>query len=232
MLEVTHDGTTVKVEFTGSALGLFGRYLLASVLSLFVIPAPWMIVWLNRWMVGKLHLSDGSQVAFTGKAKDVWFPVIMTMVLALVGQLAGSVNGEQEEFAAFALFLPLLLLPLNYYFALVIARWFFGNLQPGCGTKVSFTGKYLPYLGWNLLLQISIFSIIGWAWVSVGMLNWWCRNIHGEGHIVEFHGNGWNVLWRTLVFTLSCLFIIPIPWTVLWLVRWYTSNITISKVSA
>jgi len=217
MNEVTQDGNVVRVEFTGSALGLFGRSLLMGLLSALVIPAPWMAVWFYRWSVSKVRLSDNTQVSFAGQGNDIWFPIMAIMAMSLVGH--------------FVPFLPLLLIPVNCYLYLIIARWFWKNVQPSCGTQAAFVGKYLPYLGWTLLTMVSIYTIIGWAWVNVAFIRWFFRNIQGNNHIVEFHGNGWNVLWRTIAFVLSCVIIIPIPWTALWLVKWYMANISIRKVA-
>jgi hypothetical protein len=205
----------VRVEFVASPLGLFGRSLLMVIGSVLVIPAPWLAVWFYRWCIEKVKLSDKTEISFSGEWSQIWFPIMAMMALSLVGQ--------------FVPFLPLLLIPVNCYFGLIIARWFWKNVVPSCGTKVSFVGTYFPLLGWLLLLLISLITIVGWAWVSVGMIKWTCRNIKGDNHVVEFLGNGWNVLWRTLVFALSCIVIIPIPWTALWLIKWYMSNISIRK---
>ena len=118
---------------------------------------------------------------------------------------------------------------VQLYLGLIIARWFWKNVVPSCGTKVTFVGTYFQCLGWYLLFIISFITIIGWAWSNVGMIKWFCQNIKGDNHIVEFHGNGWNVLWRSIVFVLSCIVIIPIPWTTMWLIKWYMSNISIKK---
>ena len=224
MNTVEQGNEKVRLEFVASPLGLIGRVLLMSIVSVLVIPAPWMAVWFYRWCIGKVRLSDNTQVSFSGEGNQIWFPMMATIVLSLVPQLVGRLVGPFESF----LFL-FLLIPLNCYLGLIIARWFWRNVVPSCGTTVSFVGKYLPFLGWSLLLQVSVFTIVGWAWVFVGMIRWFCRNIDGDHHIVEFSGNGWNVLWRTVVFALSGIVIIPIPWTALWLVKWYMSNISIRK---
>jgi hypothetical protein len=35
-----------------------------------------------------------------------------------------------------------------------------------------------------------------------------------------FTGTGLELLWRTIVFGLGCLFIIPIPWLLRWYFAW------------
>jgi hypothetical protein len=206
----------VHVELIASPLGLFGRGLLMGVLSVLVIPAPWAAVRFYRWCIENVRLSDKTELSFSGDGSQIWFPMMATMALLLTGQ-------------HFFPYLPVLLIPMNCYLGLIIVKWFWRNVVPSCGTKISFVGTYFPLLGWSLLLLISFITIVGWAWVSVGMIRWACRNIQGDNHAVEFLGNGWNVLWRTLVFALSCIVIIPIPWTALWLIKWYMSNVSIQK---
>jgi hypothetical protein len=36
-----------------------------------------------------------------------------------------------------------------------------------------------------------------------------------------------SVLWRFIVFFLSCLVIIPIPWTFHWITRWFISQLAL-----
>ena len=156
----------VHVEFIASPLGLFGRGLLMGLLSVLVIPAPWAAVRFYRWCIENIRLSDKTELSFSGHGSQIWFPMMATMALLLMGQY-------------FFPYLPLLLIPMNCYLALNIAKWFWRNVVPSCGTKVSFVGKYFPLLGWSLLLLISFITIVGWAWVSVGMIRWACRNIQG-----------------------------------------------------
>ncbi|NTW51820.1 MAG: DUF898 domain-containing protein [Chlorobiaceae bacterium] len=221
---ITQTDAPVRVEFMGHALGLFGRILLAGLLSFLVIPAPWLAVWLNRWIVGNFRVSDGTKVAFTGQAGDIWFPIMAVQVLSLVGQSTGRTHGGADGHVSF---IPFLLIPVSCFFSLLIVRWFWKNIQTDNGTKMSFEGKYLPYLGWTLFISVSVLTIIGWAWVLVAQMKWYCRNIKGDGFTVDFQGDGWNVLWRTFVFAISCILIIPIPWTSLWLMKWYLANITV-----
>ncbi len=222
MITVEQENMKVCVEFTASPLEFFGRCLLTGIVSILVIPAPWMMVWFYRWCIGKIKLSDKTEVSFSGDASQIWLPIIVNSALPLIGQF--KIFSPQ-----ITLFLPFLLIPVQLYLGLIIARWFWKNVVPSCGTKVTFVGTYFQCLGWYLLFIISFITIIGWAWSNVGMIKWFCQNIKGDNHIVEFHGNGWNVLWRSIVFVLSCIVIIPIPWTTMWLIKWYMSNISIKK---
>ena len=127
--------------------------------------------------------------------------------------------------------MPILAIPINCIFFLMIFRWFVRSVKLSCGTSLAFTGDYWPYLGWSLLIFVSVFTIIGWAWATAAIGRWFCRNVHGGEHHIEFTGNGWNILWRSFVAGLSIILIVPIPWTTLWLVKWCVENISIRKES-
>ena len=43
-----------------------------------------------------------------------------------------------------------------------------------------------------------------------------------------FNASGLGVLWRTLVMTIGCAFIIPIPWVIRWYTRWYVSQLALA----
>jgi hypothetical protein len=214
-MRIVEQDKKVSVEFVGSSLGLLGRALATGVLSFLIIPAPWMAVWFYRWCVGNIRLSDNSRLSFSGEARQIWLPIMATMALSLAGQ--------------FIPFFFILVIPVNCYLGLIVIKWFWRNVIPSSGTKVLFTGRYLQYLGWSALLQILFITIIGWAWAAVGMIRWFFRNIKAGDNVVEFYGNGWNILWRSALFILSCFLIIPIPWTSMWLIKWFMSNISIRK---
>jgi hypothetical protein len=104
-------------------------------------------------------------------------------------------------------------------------RWLVANLasndQP---LGLSFSGGYWALLGWNILLALSIITIIGWAWVVAAMARWFCRNIQGTRRQVVYKGTGLQNLWRTLVMAICCAFVIPIPWLYRWMMRWQLSQ--------
>ena len=86
-------------------------------------------------------------------------------------------------------------------------------------------GGYWPFLGYSLLLSLSIYSIIGWAWVATAFMRWFCRNISIPGQEVVFVGKGWDALWRGFAAILGSLLIITIPWLWVWYLRWIMRNV-------
>jgi hypothetical protein len=110
-----------------------------------------------------------------------------------------------------------------------VLRWAVSNLASnGQKLPTTFEGSIWGYIGWQLLLVISFITIIGWAWVITFMLRWICRNISGTRREVVFNGSGLQVLWRSLVFALLCMLIIPIPWMLRWYSQWYVSQFALA----
>ena len=95
--------------------------------------------------------------------------------------------------------------------------------------NLRFDGTYWPLLGWDLLLGLSFFSIIGWAWVMSAIMRWICRNIYMGRDQVVFVGSGWGFLWRGFVAMLGSILIITIPWLWVWYIRWIARNIVILR---
>ena len=56
------------------------------------------------------------------------------------------------------------------------------------------------------------------------------RNIlDGTQREVIFTASGLEVLWRTIVFVIACIFIIPIPWVLRWYAQWYASQFALAE---
>ena len=83
-----------------------------------------------------------------------------------------------------------------------------------------------------ILAALSILTIIGWAWVYVAQMRWFCRNIQGTRREVVFIGTGLEFLWRALVAGLACLLIIPIPWMYRWMTQWLASQTVLNERGA
>ena len=97
---------------------------------------------------------------------------------------------------------------------------------------LSFSGSIWAYLGWSILGVLSIFTIIGWAWVYVAAMRWVCRNIQGTQREVLFVGTGLEFLWRAVVAAIASLFIIPIPWVYRWMWQWMASQTVLAERGA
>ena len=92
----------------------------------------------------------------------------------------------------------MILVQMAFYW--LFLKWFIANLASnGQPLGLSFSGSVWAYLGWTILAAISVITIIGWAWVYVAWLRWFCRNIQGTRREVVFIGSGLEFLWRALV---------------------------------
>ena len=225
MTEATAPSAGARLHFTGNALPLFGRYFFAFLASILVVPAPWMAAWFSKWFVDQTEAEDGTQITFEGQGAEIWLPM---MLIALVGW-GGSWPWPQMWAPTLGTMRPLVLIPINLLLYFMVLRWLIASLRLN-GARVSFDGSYWPYLGYYLFYLVSILSIIGWAWVMAAWLRWLCRNIAGDV-VVSFSGKGHEILWRCLVGLLGGLCVIPIPWMMAWLTKWFMSQITIEHGS-
>jgi hypothetical protein len=125
----------------------------------------------------------------------------------------------------------MILVQMAFYW--LFLKWFIANLASnGQPLGLSFSGSVWAYLGWTILAAISVITIIGWAWVYVAWLRWFCRNIQGTRREVLFIGSGLEFLWRALVAAIASLFIIPIPWVYRWMSQWLASQTVLAERGA
>ena len=196
---------------------LFWRGLVASLLSLLVIPGPWVIVWILKWIVPRVRVPGRPNLSFTGNAMTLvpwYFGAIVLLIVAVYYSLNNEVHWPN--------YLVDLVQILLYW---LFIRWVIANLASnGQPLGLSFAGSFWGYLGWNILFGLSILTIIGWAWVISAWARWLCRNIQGTRRQVVYQGTGLENLWRTVVAAICCAFIIPIPWMYRWMLRWQLSQ--------
>lgn len=191
--------------------GLFGRFLLLTIGYLLVIPAPWTATSFYRWMASRTKVPGRPNFAFTGQPGDIWYVFVATGLMYYVGAYDNK--------------LQLIIIPVSAFLSWILLRWLAGNLSSnGQRLPIVFNGSAIGFIGWQLLMYLSFVTVIGWAWVMTAWMRWICRNIGGTRREVVFNGTGLEVLWRTLVFAICCLFIIPIPWMARWYNRWYVSQ--------
>jgi hypothetical protein len=213
----TMDGADRLVAQLG-VWGLFWRSLVAILGNLVVIPAPWTATMVYRYFAHSTWLPDGRRLTFAGTAGDIWYVFVGLAILGLVGQV--------HEAA------PLITLPLSSMLNYLVFRWLCAKVGSEDGTvKLEFRGGFWGYVGWSLLVFLSLFTIIGWAWVLKFFVRWMCRNISGSLNF-DFAGTGWGILWRTVVFGLAAIFIIPIPWLIRWLSAWFIGQVRVENLAA
>ena len=209
-----HDGAPFTPRF--GTWPLLGRSLLVFVGDLVIVPAPWVNTSFYRWLVDNIELPNGKKVYFEGKPGDIWWVFVLNAIFMYLGQVHS------------ALLAVTMLLSVFFYY--MITRWFFEKLAwEGQTERLRFVGSFWGMLGWMLLIWLGFVVIVGWAWAQTAMLRWICQNVEGTSKQLSFVGSGLEVLWRTLVFVISCVFIIPIPWTLRWLMAWYVTQFRLSE---
>ncbi|MGB8277213.1 MAG: DUF4339 domain-containing protein [Methylovirgula sp.] len=208
--------------------GLLWRSLVLVLAILLVIPAPWAFTNFYRWGVAHIQVPQRPNLAFTGKVGDIWWVFVL---LGLSAWLSAWFNGHAQFKDIW--YLPYLLIPIQAFLSWMTIRWVVANISSeGRQLPLSFAGSVWAYIGWNILLNLSVFTIIGWAWVTTAWTRWLCRNIEGTTRTVSFNASGWQVLWRTVVLFLTCIFIIPIPWMMNWYARWFISQFSVDETKA
>jgi len=179
----------------------------------FIVPAPWAVVWYLSWIIPCVHVPGRPNLSFVGQAMTLvpWY--FGAIVLVIAGALTGIHLLNNLMF----------LVQIALYW--LFLKWFVANLASnGQRLGFSFSGSFWAYLGWSVLTAISFITIIGWAWVYVAWMRWFCRNIQGSRREAIFNGTGLEFLWRALVTAIASSFIIPIPWMYRWMSRWLASQ--------
>lgn len=199
---------------------LLGRSLLFFIGLVLVIPAPWAATSFYHWIISRISVPGRPNLGFTGQVGDIWY-VFVASGLCLYAEVIDN------NYLTFVVFV------LDAILAWIVVKWIAGNLSSnGKRLPIDFTGGALGYFGWYLLMYISFITIIGWAWVITAWMRWICRNISGTHREVVFNATGLEMLWRTVVFSLGCVVIIPIPWVLSWYFRWYISQFALVERGA
>ena len=226
--DVHPGGDAVTADF--GVWALLGRVLLAGIGVVLIIPAPWAMTSYYRWFIAHLRVPTIPEIGFTGRAGDIWWVFVLIGLFAYAGVPQVS---HHIPYVHHSHYLRLLVLLVEPVLSWLIVRWIVANLaSQGQPLSARFAGSIWGFIGWNLLLYLSVVTIVGWAWVTTAFLRWVCRNILEATRTVSFNASGWQVLWRTFVFVIAAIFIIPIPWVLHWYVRWYVSQFSVAEGTA
>ena len=227
MVPVSADGApTDCMDSSLPVWGFFWRTLVSAVFSFLIIPAPWLNVMVYRFMTSHILLPDGRRLKFFGNGGDIWYVLMALPLLSLVGSFL--MLGMDVP----AWMVTIVRTPLTCMLLFPIYRWFTANVGSEDGSvKLAFTGGFWGFVGWWLLMFLSIYTIIGWAWVLRYTMRWMCRNVHGTLGF-EFIGTGWGILWRTLAFSLGSIFVIPFPWLLRWYSVWFVRQMRVEDFAA
>lgn len=205
--------------------GWIGLSILGGIL---VFPLAWVNAALARWFCRNTAFSDDTTAEFRGTGGEVVVWYVFLLVIGLAQQfLLGTSGGEGDARAALPVMLVTYLAMLAI--ALTLIKWFVHNVRLTPGPPLTFTGSFLTFAGWYVLLALSFLTIIGWAWAATAMYRWIARHVKGQSIGVEFRASGVAFLWRSLVFVLLSFPVVTLPWTALWFTRWLMENVVLLR---
>jgi GYF domain 2 len=209
------SGGTLAIDF---GIGEFAWRSLVFILGMaVVIPAPWVLCWYLRWFVPCVHVPGRPNLSFTGQPGMIAKWYFGAIAIIILGAVAAAIVDSQVLSNAVN-FVQIVL----YW---LVIRYLIANLASnGQPLGFTFSGTFWAFLGYTLLALIAFVTIIGWAWVYVAQIRWFCRNIQGTRRQVIFKGSGAQFLWRAIVAGLLSVLIIPIPWVYRWMMRWMASQ--------
>lgn len=214
----------IGLRFTGGVAASLGYLLLWLVLSVFIIPTAWGTIPVIAWWCASTVFSDGTRARFEGTAGRMWPLFAVAMFLMVLPQLATIGLHHEARRPAVQALLLLGLIPLDAAVKLPLYRFVIEHIRLEPGGTARFTAGYAPFLGWTALLTLSGFTVILAPFVAVAMVRWVCRHIEGEGFGLEFTGSGWGLLGTSLLWALGMVVVIPIPWVLRSMIRWWTER--------
>jgi hypothetical protein len=215
----SYGGGPLSIDF--GILEFVWRTLVMIIGTALIIPAPWVLVWYLNWLVPCVQVPSRPNLSFTGSAMTIvpWYFGFIAILIA-VAFLGSDILSNLVNLGQLVLYW-------------LFVKWFIANLASnGQPLGLSFSGSVWAFLGYSILGVLAIFTIIGWAWVYVAMMRWFCRNIQGTQHEVLFIGTGLEFLWRGIVAGLASLFLIPIPWVYRWMWQWMASQTVLAERGA
>ncbi|MCE2404069.1 MAG: zinc ribbon domain-containing protein [Dehalococcoidia bacterium] len=208
----------VTLQFMGTTSQAYVWVTWLILLSLVIVPTGWGVASLSRWYVRNVWFSDGTQAWFEGTGGQIWWYFVVQGIVSILGRLYPV--------------LVLVSIFIDPWVNLVVLRWFAQHSRLSSGERTEFTGTYWPLLGLSVLLVLSIFTIIGWAWVLSRLMGWICQNLNIGPRQGVFVGNGLGFLWRGIAMILASLPIVTIPWAWLWFTKWLTRCVVFQDRSA
>jgi uncharacterized membrane protein YjgN (DUF898 family) len=182
------------------------------------LAGAWVYVAWCRWFCRHLTFSDGSTADFSGNAGQIlgWWGLLI-----LVGWR------RWDEILEYPAVLGAVFWVAGMLLSVALIRWFVKHVELSSGTRFRFTGGLGEYIGWEVLFGLSVLTVIGWAWILAAMNRWMARHTESKTRALRFHGEGPQILWRTLATLLFSIPVVTIPWAFLWYTRWLVGNTTI-----
>lgn len=182
------------------------------------IAGAWIFAVGCRWFCRHLWLSNAATADFSGRGGQIvgWW------IVWLIGGRRWNLGDFEGPAVDIAIYL------VGIWATLGIGRWFVAHVELSSGERFRFLGSYGELLGWQVLLALSVLTVIGWAWVLAAIYRWMAQKTSSGDRVLRFHGDGVQVLWRTLATVFFSIPVVTIPWAWLWYVRWLVCTTTIT----
>ncbi len=170
------------------AFGLIWRGLVYAVGLALIAPAPWVGPWYYNWLASRIALPNGARLRLEASVASSW---IFFVMLGLAAVSPAAIRGEGPHALA-----QLVGNAISFALAYFILRWALHAARSADGgLAIDFRGDFASYFGWNILIVLGVFTVVGWAWAVRGKMRWLARNIEGS-HRFEFIGGAGDILWR------------------------------------
>jgi hypothetical protein len=210
--------------------------LLAVLCGISLVGIPYALVLYYRWFARKTSTVNGNKFVFLGGIGTLYGLFLCTVLIAVCFRmplLLKWFGPFHSPGAIYAVMLPLLLLQsiANGVVGFFYMRYFFANLEDLQHRRIDFAVPLVRYIAFYLLIALSFFTIIGWAWIMCWLYRWLFRNLRIEGAKINFTGTGFGLLWRSIVFAICFFPIVTIPWATVWFYRWLVSRVEIRHES-
>jgi hypothetical protein len=221
------------LKFRGRGRDLLSRDgLIALLCAVTVVGLPYSLVLYYRWIARKTETANGNTFTFKGGVGLLYALIGSVVLLSVMEQVVLFLVIMYRSGSPIGI-LPLLAVKLPVQFAVgsafyfLLARYFLANLRDAQQRKADFRAPFWGFVGRNILFNLSVFTIIGWAWVMCWYIRWVLRHTLIEGARIRFTATGLGVLWRAIAFTICCVPIVTAPWATARYYRWFFSMIEI-----
>jgi hypothetical protein len=225
------------LSFHGRARDIFSRNgLLALLCGISVVGIPYAGLLYYRWTARNTETVNGNKFIFTGGLWTLYGLSGCQVLTALcfrsrrLREFYGHFHSSSGIFAAMIALL-LLQSSVNGMLGFLYLRYFFTNVEDTQHKKINFEVPFLRYVAFSVLVFLSLFTIIGWAWCAAWLYRWIFKNLRLEGATIHFNGTGFSFLWRTIVFAVCCAPVVTAPWSIVWFSRWLISSVEIRHES-
>lgn len=202
-----------------------------------LILAPLAILFTLRWMVANIRTPDGKAFRFNGQANEIYAIVITSYLFALLGARLDSLYTSFgiEHLSTNWYLWVIVCMVVNCFFNGLINYW--SSISYTLHNTASEDGfifeKNVPMLKYaliNTFFIFSIYTVIGGPFVACWYKRWICRHVTYRGAAVDFHGKGFELLWRVIITVIGCIPIVTIPWVIIWYLNWYVSAFSLGEI--